>query len=55
MTNNTSIAFSKKEWNYIVQVLKEDLIYHHGLINDESETISRRIIDRIEKDMGIEQ
>lgn len=44
--------FSKVEWKYMRQVLKEDLIYHHGLINDKSEIMSREIIDRIEKILG---
>jgi hypothetical protein len=54
MTDNTSIAFSEREWKYIVQVLKEDLIYHHGLISNESKTMSGIIMDRIKKDMGTE-
>lgn len=49
-----AIAFSKDEWKYIVQVLNDDLIYHYGLINDESETMARNIIDRIKKGIGEE-
>ena len=49
-----AIPFSKDEWRYIIEVLLDDLIYHSGLITDESEALARNIIDRIEKGIGIE-
>ena len=49
-----AIPFSKDEWKYIIEVLLDDLIYHHGLIDSEAETMAKNIVDRIEKGIGIE-
>ena len=49
-----AIPFSVQEWEYMIQVLNDDLIYHHGLINDESKTMSKSILSSIEKNIGIE-
>ena len=45
-----AINFSVKEWKYIVEVINDDLIYHYGLINDESENMAKNIMNRIEKE-----
>lgn len=47
-----AIPFSEIEWKYMLQVLIDDLIYHHGLMSDESKTISTNIMDCIEKNLG---
>jgi hypothetical protein len=49
-----AIPFSVEEWEYMIQVLNDDLIYHYGLIDDESETMSKNIMDRIQKSIGVE-
>lgn len=49
-----AIPFNESEWKYIIQVLNDDLIYHYGLINNESEAMARNIMDRIEKGVGLD-
>ena len=48
------ISFTREEWTYILEVLNDDLVYHYGLLKEESETMARNIADRIEKNLGIE-
>ena len=52
--NTFAIPFSKDEWKYIIEVLLDDLDYHYGLIDSETESVARNIVDRIERGIGIE-
>lgn len=49
-----AIPFSVQEWKYIIDVLLDDLVYHYGLVDAEAEIVTKNIVDRIEKSIGIE-
>lgn len=47
--NGLAIYFTRDEWKYILEVLEDDLVYHSGLIKDDSATMAGRIINAIER------
>jgi hypothetical protein len=42
-----TVSLRLEDWQYILGLLNDDLIYHYGLIDAEEETIAKKLIDHI--------
>lgn len=49
-----SINFSEREWEYIRNVLQQDLVHFGSILGKDARSMQTNIIDRIEKNLGIE-
>jgi hypothetical protein len=52
---NVAIPLTHEQWRYIRDVLRDDLIYHYGLISEEAKTMANNIIDCIDENLGVKE
>jgi hypothetical protein len=48
------ISFTREEWKYIKYVLQDDFVQWGGILPQDAHEMQSNIIDRIEKNLGIE-
>lgn len=49
-----AIPFTRDEWLFLLNYLRDDLEYFDGIITDKVADTMLNIVDRIEKNLGVE-